>query len=154
MYIQPFSMGVDWPEICCVMEVSTLFYFCRYCVFTLWGRADKHNIRINWKFRNKLVLFISTEVCCKKFVSLTKQIFNFNLKLKDPLINFPPPCFHSSVTVSWPRCPVCRHRMSVNSWAVIWWWISWHNVWSQYAMYGWCPHSCWTKETKTHHEIH
>ncbi len=37
IYIQPFSMEVDWPEMVCLMEVSTKFYICTYCVFTLWG---------------------------------------------------------------------------------------------------------------------
>ncbi len=37
MYIQPFNMEVDWPEIWCLMEVSTMFYIYRYCLFTLWG---------------------------------------------------------------------------------------------------------------------
>ncbi len=32
MYIQPFSMGVDWREIWHQMDVSTMFYICRYCV--------------------------------------------------------------------------------------------------------------------------
>ncbi len=38
MYIQPFSMEVDWQEISHQMDVSTMFYICRCCVFTLWGR--------------------------------------------------------------------------------------------------------------------
>ncbi len=38
--IQPFTMGVDWSDIWCLMEVSTMFYICRYCVcvFTWWSR--------------------------------------------------------------------------------------------------------------------
>ncbi len=32
VYIQPFSMEVDWPEIWCLMEVSAMFYICRYCI--------------------------------------------------------------------------------------------------------------------------
>ncbi len=35
--IQPSSMEVDWPEIGCLMEVSTMFYICTYCIFTLWA---------------------------------------------------------------------------------------------------------------------
>ena len=80
MYIQSFSMEVDWPEIWCLMEVSTMFYICRCCVFTLWGRyaivwykkkpttTKKHNIRLNWKLRIKCLLYkikISTELCHK-----------------------------------------------------------------------------------------
>ncbi len=38
MYIQPFTTVVDWPEIGCLMEVSTVFHICRYCVFTWDGR--------------------------------------------------------------------------------------------------------------------
>ncbi len=38
MYIQPCSMKVDWREILHQMDVSTMFYNCRYCVFTLWRR--------------------------------------------------------------------------------------------------------------------
>ena len=45
MYIQPFSMEVDWGEIWHKMDVSTMFYICRYCVFTLWGRVLPHGIR-------------------------------------------------------------------------------------------------------------
>ena len=30
---------MEWPEIWCLMEVSTMFYICRYCVFTWWGRV-------------------------------------------------------------------------------------------------------------------
>ncbi len=39
IYIQPFTTVVDWPEIWCLMEVSTMFYICRYCVFTWCGRV-------------------------------------------------------------------------------------------------------------------
>ena len=28
MYIQPFTKLVDWPEIGCLMEVSTMLYIC------------------------------------------------------------------------------------------------------------------------------
>ncbi len=38
MYLQHFTTVVDWPEIGCSMEVSTMFYICRYCVFTWDGR--------------------------------------------------------------------------------------------------------------------
>ncbi len=40
MYIHPFTIVVNWPEIGGLMEVSTMFYICRYCVFTWWGRAS------------------------------------------------------------------------------------------------------------------
>ncbi len=38
MYIQPFSMEVDWPEIECLMEVSIMLDIWTYCIFILWGR--------------------------------------------------------------------------------------------------------------------
>ena len=36
--IHLFIMGVDWPEIRCLMEVSVMFDICKYCIFTLYGR--------------------------------------------------------------------------------------------------------------------
>ncbi len=36
--IQPFTTAVDWPEIGCLMEISTMFYIRRYCIFTWGGR--------------------------------------------------------------------------------------------------------------------
>ena len=36
--MQRFTTVVDWPEIRCLMEVSTMFYICRYSVFTWEGR--------------------------------------------------------------------------------------------------------------------
>ncbi len=52
MYVQPLSMEVDWWEIWHQMDVSTMFYICIYCVFTLWGRAevlsDKITVKMNW----------------------------------------------------------------------------------------------------------
>ena len=38
MYIQHFATVVDWSEIGCLMEVPTMLYICRYCVFTWLGR--------------------------------------------------------------------------------------------------------------------
>ncbi len=48
MYIQPFSMEVDWPEIWRWMEVSTMFNICIYCVFTLYGRVDIKWMVLPW----------------------------------------------------------------------------------------------------------
>ena len=36
MYIQPFTKAVDWPEMLILMELSTMFYICKYCFFTWW----------------------------------------------------------------------------------------------------------------------
>ena len=56
MYIQPFSMEVDWPEILCSMEVSTVFYICRYCVFTLWAGTT---LLLRW-----LIIFVTPILIC------------------------------------------------------------------------------------------
>ncbi len=37
--IQPFTMGVDWVEIECLMEVSLKFDICTYCIITLHRRC-------------------------------------------------------------------------------------------------------------------
>ncbi len=39
MYIQLFCMEVNWRKIWHLVDVSTMFYICRYCVFTLWRRS-------------------------------------------------------------------------------------------------------------------
>ena len=59
VYIQPFTTVVDWPEIACLMEVSTMFYICRYCVFTWWGRFIKHPIWNNtlWNYTVSSCIF-------------------------------------------------------------------------------------------------
>ena len=49
MYIQPFSMEVDWPEIWCLMEVSTVFYICTYCIFTLRGSVVQKKTTEKWQ---------------------------------------------------------------------------------------------------------
>ena len=65
MYIQPFSMEVDWQEIWHQMDVSTTFYICRYCVFTLWGRSVMSGIDCSQLYasmeRRCLVMNISQE---------------------------------------------------------------------------------------------
>ncbi len=38
MDMQPFTTVVSWPEIGCLMEVSTMFDICTYCIFTWDGR--------------------------------------------------------------------------------------------------------------------
>ena len=64
MYIQPFSMQVNWSEIWCLMKVSTLFYICRYWIFTLWVRSTpgynklKPNLALPWKYKIKITMMI------------------------------------------------------------------------------------------------
>ena len=36
MSTQLFTMGVDWHEIGCLMDVSIMFHNCKYCFFTLF----------------------------------------------------------------------------------------------------------------------
>ena len=40
---------MDWPEIRCLREVSTMFYICRYCVFTWDGSIEAALDRI-WRW--------------------------------------------------------------------------------------------------------
>ncbi len=44
MYIQPLSMEVEWWAFWHQMDVSTMLYICRYCIFTLWGRTGNMQI--------------------------------------------------------------------------------------------------------------
>ena len=37
MHIQLFSMGVNWSDIVCLMEVYAMLYEFTYCVLTLYG---------------------------------------------------------------------------------------------------------------------
>ena len=39
--VQPFTMGVDWLKIGCLMEVSIMIDICTYCVFTLYDRPSR-----------------------------------------------------------------------------------------------------------------
>ncbi len=38
---QPFTMGVAWPEIARLMEVSIMFNSCTYCLLTLYDRYNR-----------------------------------------------------------------------------------------------------------------
>ncbi len=84
MYIQPFSMEVDSPEIGCLMDVSTMFYICTYCVFTLWGRS----VLINW-----------VETCVQKTQHEVIKIFQALVYIFHSLV------LPSSQLVSW--CMLC-----------------------------------------------
>ncbi len=53
MHIQPFSMEADWQEIWHQMDVSAMFYICRHCIFTWWGRYGRWAIKtIKSKWQN------------------------------------------------------------------------------------------------------
>ena len=49
MYIQPFSVEVDWREIWHQVGVSTMFYFVDTAFFTLWDRYCITNL-CKWYF--------------------------------------------------------------------------------------------------------
>ncbi len=48
VHVQCFSMEVDWLKIWCLMQVSTMFYTCTYCIFNLWGRYSIQNT-LTWE---------------------------------------------------------------------------------------------------------
>ncbi len=74
MYIHPFSMEKVWPEIWRIMEVSTMFYICTYCIFILWGRLKEHYIF--WTYLLNIVGHILNVIFVKHNVSL--KIFHWN----------------------------------------------------------------------------
>ncbi len=43
-----FTTVVDWREIWYLMEVSTMFYFCRYRVFTSYDRIEVFDVAIKY----------------------------------------------------------------------------------------------------------
>ena len=67
MYIQPFTT-VDWPEIWCLMEVSTIFFIYRYCVFNCYGR--------NWR---EVYATFRKPILCPE---CHRKIYNWNAGLK------------------------------------------------------------------------
>ncbi len=56
MYIHHFTTVVDWLENWHLMEVSTMFYICRYCVFTWWGSWNLLACQSSW-------VLVSTNHC-------------------------------------------------------------------------------------------
>ncbi len=85
MYIQRFTTVVDLPEFGCVMEVSTMFYICRYCVFTRYGRepveymrgrsAKPHSAAF-WVLKKKHCIFDDRLV--KKTITPVYEIYDFD----------------------------------------------------------------------------
>ncbi len=51
--IQPFIMGVDWPEIGRLMEASIMFDICTYCLVTLYGRRSLATCTCFYKSRSQ-----------------------------------------------------------------------------------------------------
>ena len=52
MSIQPFTIEVDWSEIGFLIEVSTMFNICTYCVFTWYRIQVVHNSIMLWFHSN------------------------------------------------------------------------------------------------------
>ena len=59
MYMQPFTVGVNWLEIWCLMEVSAMFYICRYC-----GRVIVH---VPWYLYLSSYLFVCFRFCSMQY---------------------------------------------------------------------------------------
>ncbi len=88
MYILSFTTVVDWPEIWWLMDVSAMFYFCRYCVFTWDGTHSLHED--GWelisfvdtiKIETCGISILSTGVCCIECGSIKKKYWSSNAKL-------------------------------------------------------------------------
>ncbi len=58
MYIQSFSMEMDWSEILCLMEVYTMFYVCIYCVFTWYSSGNEWETYRYVSFGYEKLLFV------------------------------------------------------------------------------------------------
>ena len=100
LYIQPFSMEVDWREIRHQMDVSNMFYICRHCVFTLWGRLLKP--RPYQVHCSKCVKFLLRPAVCKHFPIVLvwhtfyfHKIFSYSVTTKPVLLVIE--CKHVSV---------------------------------------------------------
>ncbi len=81
MYIPPFTT-VDWPEIWSLMDVSTMFYIFRYCVFTWYGRDCEEDIMgclgITCKMYDSVVFVSNMEglLSHKRYLALFHGILN------------------------------------------------------------------------------
>ncbi len=84
LHIQSFTTAVDWPEI--LMEVSTMFYTCKYCLFNYWGRLEashddftklcrcmSSNIPSNWPILSTVVRV--RILCAKSFYWTFRRYF-------------------------------------------------------------------------------
>ena len=58
MFIQYFTMAVDWPKIARLMEVSIMFNICRCCLFTWYfSISDMWRDETELEVGNKLVIW-------------------------------------------------------------------------------------------------
>ncbi len=63
MYMQPFRMEVARPENLYLMEVSTVFIFCKYCVFTCYGRHEEARVLSPCSYSLKNIIYIDNNYC-------------------------------------------------------------------------------------------
>ena len=104
MYIQPFSMEVDWPEIWHLMEVSTMFYNCTCCIFTLWGRT--YHIGC-WYVGGNLGLEIGVQLYERMIRSANRKLRNKLATNRSCLNSF----WKSSVKCKHGNWLICKQNM-------------------------------------------
>ncbi len=82
MYIQPFSMVVDWPEIWCLMEVSTMFHIPFYQCYARLHLRDAYLLK-SWQS--------TTQVVKAEFRMFLRQHWNilWNMKCGVSKVIFP-----------------------------------------------------------------
>ena len=79
LYIKHFTTVAYWPEIGCLMEVSTMFYTCRYCVLTWWGSCFDLLTEERWHMWGKVK--ISLSLC------LSTSLGNIEIRLYKVIIS-------------------------------------------------------------------
>ena len=76
MYIQSFSMEVDWPQIWYLMKVSNMLYICTYYIFTLWGSIPHLNTVYECNDMSLLADSICLYILLKcKYIFLDKDVY-------------------------------------------------------------------------------
>ncbi len=111
MYIQPFTTVVDWPDIRCLMEVTTMFYICRYCVFTWYGR-----------YKMKVMIWIHVFTPCEKISQVLPHIEAIGCNLCDIIAN------NLSTSTRTSHCSII-HKLKLNPQLTLkkYNWKSWEN---------------------------
>ena len=82
-YIHPFNMEADWPEIWRIMEVSTVFCICTYCVLlcgadfeVLYLSSSVDSVSWMWPlFQLEYLLWIKNQNSSKNFLSSVEVEF-------------------------------------------------------------------------------
>ncbi len=79
MYIQHFTTVADWLENWCLMEVSTMFYVYRYCVFTWDGRTLGMYLPVWYDSGNFQTVFIYLRLITYKRTKKITGYFFFSI---------------------------------------------------------------------------